>query len=67
MRTYDEWKAIGMQVQRGQRAVGHDKHGRALFSERQVAPYQDPDDYDYEHWAEMADAMGYDHMDFGDR
>lgn len=80
VKTYDEWKALGFQVQRGEKAAGRDKHGKALFSEQQVAlprrgylwdfasaRYADHQyDYDYEHQDEMAEAMGYDHMDFGD-
>lgn len=44
-KTYDEWKEEGYQVRKGEKAIGKDLNGDALFSEDQV---YDPDDTDEE-------------------
>lgn len=47
MRTYDEWRELGFQVRRGERASGYDaRRHLALFSRDQV---EERDDFDRRH------------------
>jgi len=60
LHTYDDWKAKGFQVKRGEKGQpGKRKDGKALFSDEQVKPSRkgsSGDDYD--------DAgFGFDHED----
>lgn len=34
--TFDEWKALGYQVRRGEKASGRNKQGKATFNRDQV-------------------------------
>ena len=64
-KTFDEWKAEGWQVQKGEKATGHNDKGKATFAPSQVkragrrlrqkhlsGDYYDMDDYqaDYDRW-----------------
>lgn len=44
MRTYDEWIAKGRQVRRGERSIGRDDFGRAVFSKTQTDPIEPSSD-----------------------
>ena len=48
--TYNKWRKLGYQVQRGERSAKRSKKGKPLFSEYQVAKrteYVDRTKYDY--------------------
>ena len=54
LKNYDTWKALGMQVVKGSKAVGRDSHtGDALFSKKQVIPVTEMD------WDLQAELYGY--------
>ena len=46
--TYDEWKALGFHVLKGQKSGYRGTDGKARFGPSQVATYSYDDDGDYE-------------------
>lgn len=68
--TYKEWKALGFQVCRGEKAMGRNRQGIAIFGQTQVKPANT------RRWGRMDDVGDYDEdmmiddayiMDIGDR
>ena len=43
-KTFDDWQKIGFQVQRGERSHKRNDKGKALFSEDQVASFDDEEE-----------------------
>lgn len=68
-RTYEEWKATGFQVMQGEKAMGRNRQGIAIFGQTQVKPANT------RRWGKMDDLGDYDEdmmiddyiMDIGDR
>jgi hypothetical protein len=60
-RTYDEWKAEGFQVQKGEKATGRNAQGKATFLPSQVDYIPGDEDYDGDDqfWAEYGDERGF--------
>lgn len=46
-KTFDEWKALGYQVVKGQKATSWTKDGKAKFDSKQVKVREDRFIYDY--------------------
>lgn len=64
LRTYQEWQYAGYQVTKGQKAVGRNKNGEAVFDIKQTTiEAEDQDDY---YGYEDASYDAYAH-DIGDR
>jgi hypothetical protein len=38
MKTYEDWKLLGFQVKKGQKASGEDKAGNPVFTKDQTKP-----------------------------
>ena len=45
-KTYDEWRDLGYQVQKGEKATGQNKDGKATFTRSQVEEREIYDDMD---------------------
>lgn len=43
--TYDEWKAAGYQVMKGEKSTGRNKKGQATFTREQVQEAEDLNDF----------------------
>lgn len=45
-KTYEEWKDLGYQVQKGEKSTGRNKEGKATFTRSQVKEREEYDDMD---------------------
>ena len=45
-KTYDEWRELGYQVQKGEKSTGRNKDGKATFNRSQVEEREEYDDMD---------------------
>lgn len=46
-RTYNEWKAAGFQVKKGEKSTHRNREGSPVFTKTQVKSAYDPADEDY--------------------
>jgi hypothetical protein len=61
--TFDEWKAKGYHVIKGQKATGRNAKGKVTFTDKQVQKnyYPEPDNHDYDEDLFYHDAYGLDY------